>query len=266
MRLAASSTSRKVSDCSPADHCRPVSVPSCAPPHQLRRQHRDHLLRVGRGRYSPSGRFVDATMTRAGRLRPPPSRASRTQQERREDTRARLLAATIECLVEHGYAGTTTQRVQDRAGLSRGALLHHFATKEALLVAAVSHVADAQISAVRAEAAGRCGERGRAAAPRDVGPAVPGRPRAVAGRAHRARAARRPAARPNAGSGRRCASCSTSSSPVARRPDRGRRSPRPVPRSRADQRPAPGRRPRPAGPRPVGRPGHGCSGRRDQAA
>ena len=84
---------------------------------------------------------------------PSQSRPSRTQQERREDTRARLLAATIECLVEHGYAGTTTQRVQDRAGLSRGALLHHFATKEALLVAAVSHVADGQISAARAEAA-----------------------------------------------------------------------------------------------------------------
>ena len=85
---------------------------------------------------------------------PSPSRPSRTQQERREDTRARLLAATIECLVEHGYAGTTTQRVQDRAGLSRGALLHHFATKEVLLVAAVSHVADAQIAAVRADAVG----------------------------------------------------------------------------------------------------------------
>lgn len=84
---------------------------------------------------------------------PAPRLPPRSQQQRREDTRARLLAATIECLVEHGYARTTTQRVQDRAGLSRGALLHHFATKEALLVAAVSHVADAQISAVRAEAA-----------------------------------------------------------------------------------------------------------------
>lgn len=89
----------------------------------------------------------------------PPRGTSRTQEERREGTRARLLAATIECLVEHGYAGTTTQRVQDRAGLSRGALLHHFATKEALLVAAVSHVADGQIDAVRAEAAaGAAGE------------------------------------------------------------------------------------------------------------
>ena len=83
----------------------------------------------------------------------PSTRPSRTQQARREDTRARLLAATIDCLVEYGYAGTTTQRVQDRAGLSRGALLHHFATKEQLLVAAVSHVADAQIRAVRDEAA-----------------------------------------------------------------------------------------------------------------
>src|SRR4029453_8536618 len=82
----------------------------------------------------------------------PRSRPSRTQQERREDTRARLLTATIECLVADRYARATTQRVQDRAGLSRGAPLHHFATKEALLVAAVSHVADAQISAVRAEA------------------------------------------------------------------------------------------------------------------
>ncbi|RBY85340.1 TetR/AcrR family transcriptional regulator [Blastococcus sp. TF02A-26] len=78
---------------------------------------------------------------------------ARTQAERRADTRARLLAATIDCLVEHGYAGTTTQRVQERAGVSRGALLHHFATKEALLVAAVSHVADEQVNRLRAEAA-----------------------------------------------------------------------------------------------------------------
>ncbi|WP_104524202.1 TetR/AcrR family transcriptional regulator [Blastococcus atacamensis] len=76
----------------------------------------------------------------------------RTQEQRRADTRGRLLAATIACLVDHGYASTTTQRVQDRAGVSRGALLHHFATKEALLVAAVSHVADGQIRRVREEA------------------------------------------------------------------------------------------------------------------
>jgi AcrR family transcriptional regulator len=76
-----------------------------------------------------------------------------TQQERREGTRLKLLDATIECLVELGYAGTTFQRVQDRAGVSRGALLHHFASKEDLLVAAVHHVATTQSEHVRASAA-----------------------------------------------------------------------------------------------------------------
>jgi AcrR family transcriptional regulator len=77
----------------------------------------------------------------------------RTQQARREATRAALLGATVGCLVDHGYAGTTTQRVQDRAGVSRGALLHHFASKEQLLVAAVHHVAQAQVDRLRAGAA-----------------------------------------------------------------------------------------------------------------
>lgn len=69
---------------------------------------------------------------------------SLTQQERRDATRLKLLDATIGCLVDIGYAGTTLQRVQERAGVSRGALLHHFACKEDLLVAAVHHVATAQ--------------------------------------------------------------------------------------------------------------------------
>ncbi|WP_219415519.1 TetR/AcrR family transcriptional regulator [Pseudonocardia nigra] len=77
----------------------------------------------------------------------------RTQQQRRDHTRAALIEATVACLVEHGYAGTTTQRVQDRAGVSRGALLHHFASKADLFVAAIGHVAEAQAAHVRARAA-----------------------------------------------------------------------------------------------------------------
>jgi AcrR family transcriptional regulator len=48
-----------------------------------------------------------------------------------------LLQATIECLIERGYAGTTTHEVQQRAGVSRGALTHHFASKSELLLAAM---------------------------------------------------------------------------------------------------------------------------------
>jgi AcrR family transcriptional regulator len=68
------------------------------------------------------------------------ARAHRTQQERRERTRAALLDATIDCLVELGYSGTTVQEICRRAGLSRGAQQHHFTTKAELLVAAVEHL------------------------------------------------------------------------------------------------------------------------------
>jgi AcrR family transcriptional regulator len=56
--------------------------------------------------------------------------------------RARLLEATVELLVEKGYAGTSTTLVSERAGVSRGAQLHHFPTKQDLVVAAVLHVTE----------------------------------------------------------------------------------------------------------------------------
>ncbi|MFC7754371.1 TetR/AcrR family transcriptional regulator [Tsukamurella soli] len=56
--------------------------------------------------------------------------------------RARLLDATVECLVEYGYAGTTTPRIAARAGVTRGAQGHHFGSKTDLVVAAVTHLAE----------------------------------------------------------------------------------------------------------------------------
>ncbi|MBD3916679.1 TetR family transcriptional regulator [Nocardioides hwasunensis] len=56
--------------------------------------------------------------------------------------RARLLDATLELLVERGFAGTSTTLVSERAGVSRGAQLHHFPTKNALVVAAVEHLTE----------------------------------------------------------------------------------------------------------------------------
>lgn len=55
--------------------------------------------------------------------------------------RARLLEATVECLVEYGYAGTTTAQVAARAGVTRGALIHHFQSKAHLLAESVRHLA-----------------------------------------------------------------------------------------------------------------------------
>lgn len=53
-----------------------------------------------------------------------------------------MLDATTECLIDLGYSGTTTAAVQARAGISRGALMHHFGSKTDLLVAAVRHLAE----------------------------------------------------------------------------------------------------------------------------
>jgi AcrR family transcriptional regulator len=75
---------------------------------------------------------------KAPRAAPPPVR--RTQAERREATRRKLLDATIEALVEQGYARLTTVDVAKRAGVSQGALFSHFDTKEELLAVAVEHL------------------------------------------------------------------------------------------------------------------------------
>jgi AcrR family transcriptional regulator len=63
-------------------------------------------------------------------------------QERSLATRAALLDAAIDCLVERGYAATTTIETARRAGVSRGAQLHHFPTKADLLASAVEHLFD----------------------------------------------------------------------------------------------------------------------------
>jgi len=61
--------------------------------------------------------------------------------------RTRLLEATVECLVTYGYAGTTTQRVAEIAGVTRGAQVHHFGSKEDLVAAAVEHLAEQRVQA-----------------------------------------------------------------------------------------------------------------------
>ncbi|MGO4622371.1 TetR/AcrR family transcriptional regulator [Ensifer sp. 2YAB10] len=71
----------------------------------------------------------------------------RTQQERRDKTRAALLEGMMSALVELGYARTTTGEITRRAGLTSGALQHHFPSREDLVLALVDH----QFEAVHAQ-------------------------------------------------------------------------------------------------------------------
>ncbi len=84
----------------------------------------------------------------------PAARRRRTQAERSAGTRAKLMDAAVASLLQRGYAGTTTTEVAERAGVSRGAQLHHFPTKAELVAHAVRHLAErwiAHFRQVRAE-------------------------------------------------------------------------------------------------------------------
>lgn len=69
----------------------------------------------------------------------------RTQEERTAETRGKLLDATIQSVLEVGYAATTTRRVTELAGVSQGAQTHHFPRRVDLVGAAVERLADQRI-------------------------------------------------------------------------------------------------------------------------
>lgn len=78
-----------------------------------------------------------------------PKLARRTQRERSAAMQRRVLEATVDCLNEVGYARTTTIMVAARAGVSRGAQLHHFRTKKQLVTVAVRHLLATRVEEFR---------------------------------------------------------------------------------------------------------------------
>lgn len=73
----------------------------------------------------------------------------RRVQARSVATRTALLDAALESLVERGYAATTTIETARRAGVSRGAQLHHFPTRALLVTAAVEHLLERRMEEFR---------------------------------------------------------------------------------------------------------------------
>jgi AcrR family transcriptional regulator len=70
--------------------------------------------------------------------RPRPTKR-RTQAERRSEAQAAILSASLQILVDDGYAGFSASRVAARAGVSRGAQEHYFPKKHDLIAAATRH-------------------------------------------------------------------------------------------------------------------------------
>lgn len=71
---------------------------------------------------------------------PPKAAPRRTQAERSEATRRRILDAAVGLLGERGYACLRTSDVAQAAGVSKGAQTHHFPSKDELVMAVVGHV------------------------------------------------------------------------------------------------------------------------------
>lgn len=72
----------------------------------------------------------------------------RTQKQKSRDMRQRLIAATLACLQQRGYHGTSISQILDRAGCSRGAWRHHFNNKRDLVAAAAESFLAGTISKV----------------------------------------------------------------------------------------------------------------------
>lgn len=64
-------------------------------------------------------------------------------------TRTQITEAAIRCFVEYGYSQTTTTLIAEKAGLSRGAMLHHFPSKLAVVSAAVEYLHAKRLRAFR---------------------------------------------------------------------------------------------------------------------
>lgn len=64
----------------------------------------------------------------------------RSQEERSAETRRRLIDAAMEVLREEGYANLTISKVTQSAGLTNGAMQHHFISRDDLLLALLDTV------------------------------------------------------------------------------------------------------------------------------
>lgn len=71
------------------------------------------------------------------------------QAEKSAITRTAILDAAVECLVERGYSRTTTALIAEYAGVSRGAMMHHFPSRIAVIRAVVDHLHEQRLREYR---------------------------------------------------------------------------------------------------------------------
>ncbi|MEM1404886.1 MAG: TetR/AcrR family transcriptional regulator [Pseudomonadota bacterium] len=71
------------------------------------------------------------------------------QAEKSENTRNVIMEATVKCYVEYGYTNTTVTKIATTAGVSRGAMMHHFADRQDVIIASVAYLSKKQLDEFR---------------------------------------------------------------------------------------------------------------------
>jgi AcrR family transcriptional regulator len=71
------------------------------------------------------------------------------QAQKSASTRLQIVESALACVVDLGYSCTTTTVIAEKAGLSRGAMLHHFPSKIDIVRAAVEHLHSKRLKAFR---------------------------------------------------------------------------------------------------------------------
>jgi AcrR family transcriptional regulator len=104
--------------CSPREACGATGSPVCG----------DKKIKPTVHPKASASRSRGASPRRSGR---------RTQDERTRATTARIMAAARSCLLEVGYAGTTMAAIAAKAGVTRGALQHHYGSRKDVLSAVI---------------------------------------------------------------------------------------------------------------------------------
>lgn len=72
----------------------------------------------------------------------------RSNHDRTHQMRARLVTAARHLFIEHGYGGTSTPAIVAAAGVTRGAMYHHFADKKAIFAAVIKAESAAVAAAI----------------------------------------------------------------------------------------------------------------------
>lgn len=100
----------------------------------------------------PSIREISVSIQRSSTVSKPAAEEAEEsgwQAQKSANTRTQITEAAIRCFVEYGYSQTTTTLIAEKAGLSRGAMLHHFPSKLAVVSAAVEHLHAKRLRAFR---------------------------------------------------------------------------------------------------------------------